>query len=364
MSPRLHASAALLLGLALTACGSPAEEESTYAHNGATSPSSKGKTDDGSGSAGNHGSAGSVGNAPGSSEVCNGVDDNSDGQVDEGCGCKPGTTQACYTGPVGTRGKAPCKDGTQECKGSGEFGKWGDCVGSVLPTAGSPCDGSIPDEVCGDGKDNDGDGLVDCADSDCASAEVCTKEQCHDGVDNDNDGQVDCADSDCENVDAECIKKKEECSAGGTVYVNNVWYCSLGTTQYGVHLWSGLAWGQNAGCGGDFGTGGTFTAKCAGTYDVCAHVLSKANACEITSQCVKVVVPTDNGTVDLPPFPGFSDKTGPCPDSLFLAGGHTCIGVSGKTTDNVPVSKDNIACVADFVFGGSGSGSGSGGGSY
>jgi Putative metal-binding motif len=39
-----------------------------------------------------------------------------------------------------------------------------------------------PTEVCGDGLDNDGDGLID---------EGCTTEVCGDGIDNDGDGQVD-----------------------------------------------------------------------------------------------------------------------------------------------------------------------------
>jgi len=85
--------------------------------------------------------------------------------------------------------------------------------------------------ACDDGVDNDLDGLVDCADSDCANAAVCTDvcgdgvvgaseqcddgnttngdgcdarcmletavEDCRDGVDNDSDGLVDCADPDC-----------------------------------------------------------------------------------------------------------------------------------------------------------------------
>lgn len=51
-------------------------------------------------------------------------------------------------------------------------------------------------EVCDDGKDNDGDKLVDCADSDCKSAANC-QESCSDGKDNDLDDKVDCADPDC-----------------------------------------------------------------------------------------------------------------------------------------------------------------------
>lgn len=59
---------------------------------------------------------------------------------------------------------------------------------------------------CKDGKDNDGNGLVDCADFSCQVHPFCldggkvgesTFELCGDGVDNDSDGFVDCADPEC-----------------------------------------------------------------------------------------------------------------------------------------------------------------------
>ena len=60
---------------------------------------------------------------------------------------------------------------------------------------------------CTDGLDNDGDGKIDCADSDCAANPACvtgTKEtSCKDGLDNDSDGKTDCSDSDC-TADAAC----------------------------------------------------------------------------------------------------------------------------------------------------------------
>ena len=57
-----------------------------------------------------------------------------------------------------------------------------------------------PAEVCNDGIDNDGDGATDCADADCAADPACAPppaEVCDDGVDNDGDGATDCADADC-----------------------------------------------------------------------------------------------------------------------------------------------------------------------
>jgi len=47
---------------------------------------------------------------------------------------------------------------------------------------------------CADGLDDDGDGLIDCEDADCAA--VCL-EDCGDGTDDDSDGYIDCEDDDC-----------------------------------------------------------------------------------------------------------------------------------------------------------------------
>ena len=69
--------------------------------------------------------------------------------------------------------------------------------------------GSDAIEICYDGIDNDGDGLADCADDDCAENLLCIIggggttepeaeiEICYDGIDNDKDGLTDCKDSDC-----------------------------------------------------------------------------------------------------------------------------------------------------------------------
>ena len=62
---------------------------------------------------------------------------------------------------------------------------------------------------CADGIDNEGDGLIDCDDPDCASAPECVdciayECDCADGIDNDGDGQIDCNDSDCASA-SECV---------------------------------------------------------------------------------------------------------------------------------------------------------------
>jgi len=89
-------------------------------------------------------------------ETCNGKDDDCDGEIDEGCGCVHGVVQGCGT-DVGL-----CEKGEQTC----ESGSWGECLNGIEPFA----------EVCGDGLDNDCDGKVDTDDENCAGAEEILEE--------------------------------------------------------------------------------------------------------------------------------------------------------------------------------------------
>ena len=117
--------------------------------------------------------------APGTvAEACDGLDNDCDGQTDEGidfatdvnncgacgvvCGggacvngscqqpqlCVPGSVRSCYSGPAGTENVGACSSGTQNCNASGSG--YGACIGEVQPVA----------EVC-DGNDNDCDGAID-----------------------------------------------------------------------------------------------------------------------------------------------------------------------------------------------------------
>jgi len=141
-------------------------------------------------------------------ETCNGVDDDCDGTIDEGCACTDGMTRACGT-DVGA-----CTAGTQTCSG----GAWGPCSGASPGTetcngVDDDCDGSTDESLsracstaCGSGTETcSGGGYRGC------TAPLPGTETCN-GIDDDCDGSTDEGLS--RGCSTACGSGTETCSAG------------------------------------------------------------------------------------------------------------------------------------------------------
>ena len=126
-----------------------------------------------SGSGGNTDNPGEGGNGNGEGENNPG---NNDGDDDPITGdCKPGKEQKCpFQGPPSKENVGECKAGTSTCQ---DNGKWGKCVGEVLPVyeTGELCNDGLDNDCNGivdDGTDFDGDGVGACTDC-CETTEQC-----------------------------------------------------------------------------------------------------------------------------------------------------------------------------------------------
>jgi hypothetical protein len=96
-------------------------------------------------------------------ELCdNGLDDDCNGTVEDGCPCTPGAVQSCFQGVPGRRNIGTCFDGAQTCFGAAEFGVWGVCEGGIVAST----------ELL-DGQDNDCNGCVDDAPRRCNTELAC-----------------------------------------------------------------------------------------------------------------------------------------------------------------------------------------------
>ncbi|MEI8256293.1 MAG: hypothetical protein WCJ30_11535, partial [Deltaproteobacteria bacterium] len=109
------------------------------------------------------------GGACATAEICgNGLDDNCNHLVDEGCPCLPGDHERCYDGCAAVAGVGECHYGTMACPPSSEISAYdGHCTGAGRP---SPV-------VCGGLRDYLCDGVIDEGCS-CAAGD---RRPCYDG---------------------------------------------------------------------------------------------------------------------------------------------------------------------------------------
>ncbi|HEU4383892.1 MAG TPA: IPT/TIG domain-containing protein [Anaeromyxobacteraceae bacterium] len=268
-------------------------------------------------SPGNFGMSACLGQVLPAAEECNGLDDDCDGQVDDGLG-----SRSCYDGPPATQDVGTCRAGTQTCSS----GSWGICNGEVLPLGYDVCE-PVQDTNC-NGAVGDGCGCYPQGSTrPCYGGPAGTEnvgicrggaQTCGaSGIFGNCDGDVRPGARACNGLDNDCdgvVDTEQLCCDGGapassrTCYGGPAGTLGVGVCRGGTQICVGAAW--SSGCDGQILPGPEL---CNAKDDDCNGV-------------------PDDGTPICPP--GSSCVNGVCvpgscgPEGPFCPGGYTCTGAS------------------------------------
>ena len=156
----------------------------------------------------------------GAEELCDEVDNDCDGDIDEDFICCGEVIQPCYSGPNGTSNIGSCREGIQRCT---DDNTWSDCEEEIFPEdencsnmeEDNDCNG-VNDDILGIGEECVsgapgvcGSGVRQCIDAELICVPGEPEEEICDGMDNNCNGSAD------EGVTQECYSGPEDTEGVG-----------------------------------------------------------------------------------------------------------------------------------------------------